>query len=241
MKILIIGAKSDIAKAVAHEYAKNGHDMVLACRNAKESEIIAKDIHVRYNVHATCMELDVTKFATHAAFVKKIESVDGVVCVAGYLGEQKKSQEIFEETLKTIHTNYVGCVSILNYYANIFEEKKNGFIIGVSSVAGDRGRGSNYIYGSAKAGFTAYLSGLRNRLSKSNVQVLTVKPGFVNTQMTAGMKLPKLLTAQPEEVATSIFRAQKANKNVLYVKWMWKYIMLIISLIPESIFKKLKL
>jgi short-subunit dehydrogenase len=118
---------------------------------------------------------------------------------------------------------------------------KQGVIVGISSVAGERGRQSNYIYGSAKAGFTAYLSGLRNRLQKENVHVLTVLPGFVYTKMTENLKLPKPLTAAPEEVGVAVYNGVVKRKNVVYVRWMWRWIMLIIKLVPESMFKKLKL
>jgi hypothetical protein len=129
----------------------------------------------------------------------------------------------------------------LNIIANDFEQRRSGVIIGVSSVAGDRGRGSNYMYGSAKAGFTAYLSGLRNRLAKSNVHVITVKPGFVRTRMTEGLPLPGPVTAKPEQVARDVFKAYRGRRNEVYTLWMWRYIMLVIKLIPEAIFKRLNL
>jgi len=138
-------------------------------------------------------------------------------------------------------TNYTGVVSLFNIIANDFEKRKSGFIVGISSVAGDRGRKSNYIYGSAKAAFTAYLSGLRNRLYDAQVHVLTVKPGFVSTKMTEGMDLPEKLTAQPEEVAEDIYKAQQKGKNVLYTKWIWRWMMLIIRSIPEFQFKKMSI
>ena len=137
--------------------------------------------------------------------------------------------------------NYVGAASILNIVAATYAEKGKGTIAGISSVAGERGRLSNYLYGSAKAGFTAYLSGLRNRLFHQKVHVLTVQPGFVYTRMTEGMPLPKLLTATPELVAQTVYKATLAKKNVIFVKGMWRWIMLIIRNIPESIFKKMKL
>jgi short-subunit dehydrogenase len=108
-------------------------------------------------------------------------------------------------------------------------------------VAGDRGRASKLIYGSSKAGFSAYLSGLRNKLAASGVHVLSVKPGFVSTRMTAGMDLPALLTATPEQVAMAVYKAVIRRQNTLYVKWFWRWIMLIIRLIPEPLFKKLHL
>ena len=159
----------------------------------------------------------------------------------GYLGEQKVSELSFKETQTVIDSNYTGNVSILNIIATDFEKRGHGFIVGVSSVAADRGRKSNYIYGSAKAGFTAYLSGLRNRLYHANVHVLTVHPGFVNTKMTQHLTLPRRLTATPEQVAKAIFNAQHSKKNMLYVKSIWKYIMLVIRSIPEVIYKRFEL
>ena len=165
----------------------------------------------------------------------------GVISAIGYLGDQKKAQSNFREANKILDTNYTGITSLFNVIANDFEKRGSGFIVGISSVAGDRGRKSNYFYGSAKAAFTTYLSGLRNRLYEANVHVLTVKPGFVNTQMTAKMDLPTKLTAQPEEVAKDIYDAQNSKKDQLYTKWYWKWIMIIIKLIPEFKFKKKKL
>jgi short-subunit dehydrogenase len=146
-----------------------------------------------------------------------------------------------EETLRTINTNFTGAVSILNLVAGYYATQKHGAIIGISSVAGERGRQSNYIYGSSKAGFTTYLSGLRNRLYHSNVHVLTVLPGFVYTKMTEHLTLPKLLTATPAQVAEAVYKSAKRKRNVIYVKWFWRWIMYIIKFIPESIFKKKKL
>ena len=161
----------------------------------------------------------------------------GVISAVGYLGDQDKAQSDFSEAKKIIDTNYTGVVSLLNIIADDFEKRRNGFIVGISSVAGDRGRKSNYIYGSAKSALTTYLSGLRNRLYDANVQVLTVKPGFVATKMTKGLDLPEKLTALPEEVAEDIYNAQQKGKNVLYTKWIWRWVMLVIKAIPEWKFK----
>jgi short-subunit dehydrogenase len=155
--------------------------------------------------------------------------------------DQKEAEKDWNLAYQMFSVNYVGAASILEIAAADMEKQGKGTIIGISSVAGDRGRGSNYLYGSAKAGFTAYLSGLRNRLFSSGVHVLTVKPGFVYTAMTAHLPLPKPLTAQPHQVAKDIFRAAQKQKNVIYTLWMWRYVMMIIRNIPEFIFKKLKL
>jgi decaprenylphospho-beta-D-erythro-pentofuranosid-2-ulose 2-reductase len=240
--VLIIGAKSDIAKAIAREYASHGHDLYLAARNVGELETFANDIKIRFERNVKCIELDILNYVSHHNFYESLEEKPlGVISAVGYLGEQDKAQIDFSETQKIIDTNYTGIVNLLNIIANDFEQRKNGFIVAISSVAGDRGRKSNYIYGSAKAALTAYLSGLRNRLYDANVHVLTVKPGFVATKMTEGMDLPEKLTAKPEDVAKDIYKAQQKGKNVLYTKWIWKWIMLIIKNIPEFQFKKMNL
>ena len=240
--LLIIGAKSDIAKAIARKYADNGYDLYLAVRNPAELLDFANDINIRTNRLVQCVELDILNYASHKDFYNNLEEEPlGVVSTVGYLGRQDKAQIDFSETQKIIDTNYTGIVSLFNIISESFEKRKDGFLVGVSSVAGDRGRKSNYIYGSAKAAFTIYLSGLRNRLYSADVQVLTIKPGFVATKMTEGMNLPEKLTAQPEEVADDIYKAQQKIKSVLYTKWIWKWIMLVIRVIPESFFKKTSL
>ncbi len=240
--VLIIGAKSDIAKAVARRYAKEGYNLYLAARDSNEQEEFANDIHIRTQKDVKCVELDILDYTSHKAFYNALEEKPfGVLSAVGYLGEQNKAQNDFKEAKKIIDTNYTGIVNLFNIIANDFEKRKSGFIIGISSVAGDRGRKSNYIYGSAKAAFTAYLSGLRNRLYIANVHVLTVKPGFVVTKMTEGMDLPKKLTVQPDVVAEDIYKAQQKKKNVVYTKWIWRWVMLIIRAIPEFKFKRMSM
>lgn len=240
--ICILGANSDIARAVAHEYAQKGYSIYLAARNASRLEGDVQDLKIRYDTEAHALEFDATAYDTHESFYAALSpQPEIVVCVFGYLGEQVLAQENWEEAHRILATNFTGTVSILNHAANAMEKRGSGKLVGISSVAGDRGRASNYLYGSAKAGFSAYLSGLRNRLAQKGVHVLTVKPGFVDTAMTEGLDLPPLLTAKPEQVARDIFRATKRNKNVLYTKWMWRYVMLIIRNIPEFIFKRLSL
>jgi len=236
--ILIIGAKSDMAKATAREYVKHGYDLYLAARDVNDLEAFANDITVRTQKSVKLLELDILDYASHQAFYDQLEEKPlGVISAVGYLGDQEKAQSDFHEAKKIIDTNYTGIVSLFNIIADDFEKRKSGFIVGISSVAGDRGRKSNYIYGSAKAALTTYLSGLRNRLFDAHVQVLTVKPGFVATKMTEGMDLPEKLTAQPEEVAEDIYKAQQKGRDVIYTKWIWKYVMMIIKMIPEWKFK----
>ncbi|MCL4539956.1 MAG: SDR family oxidoreductase [Bacteroidetes bacterium] len=240
--ILILGASSDIARAIAKKFASEGWDLLLAGRDPELLSRDAADLKLRYAVDAKSLKFDALDFDSHVAFWSGIDpEPSAVACVFGYLGDQKVSERNWDETRKAIDTNYTCAVSILNIIANDYESRKEGLIIGVSSVAGDRGRMSNYIYGSAKAGFTAYLSGLRGRLSKSGVNVMTVKPGFVATRMTENMNIPGIVTATPDQVATDIFRAHRKSKSVVYTRWFWRYIMLAIIHIPESVFSKMKL
>ena len=240
--LLIIGAKSDIAKAVAREYAKHGYDLYLSARNISELKDFANDITVRTEKIVKLVELDILDYKSHQSFYDSLDEKPlGVISAVGYLGEQEKAQSNFEEAQKIMDTNYTGVVSLFNIIADDFEQRRSGFIVGISSVAGDRGRKSNYIYGSAKSALTAYLSGLRNRLYEAQVHVLTVKPGFVATKMTEDMDLPEKLTAKPEEVAEDIYKAQQNRKNILYTKWVWRWIMMIIKMIPEWKFKMMNI
>ncbi|MBO9731180.1 MAG: SDR family oxidoreductase [Chitinophaga sp.] len=240
--VLLLGAGSDMAVAIARKFAAQQYHIQLAGRHTAALQAQQQDLQVRYGVTASVHAFDATDFNSHPGFFAGLPAQpDITICIFGYLGEQTKAQDNWPEAAAIINTNYTGAVSILNVVANSYAAKQEGTIIGISSVAGERGRQSNYIYGSAKAGFTAYLSGLRNRLFRSGVHVMSVQPGFVDTRMTQHLTLPPLLTAQPEAVAEAIFKAMKKKKNVLYVKWHWKYIMLIIKLIPEGIFKKLSL
>jgi hypothetical protein len=162
-----------------------------------------------------------------------------VVLSFGYLGDQLKAEDEFKEAQNIIDSNFVGAVSILEPIAADFEKRGHGLIIGISSVAGERGRRSNYFYGAAKGALTIYLSGLRSRLSKRKIRVITVLPGFIQTKMTEHLELPERLSAKPEEVADDIYRAYKKGKDIIYTKWFWKWIMAVIKSIPEKIFKRL--
>lgn len=241
--VLILGSASDIGHALAQKYVTNGDAVILAGRNQTALDQQKKELQLDAQAHnVQTILFDGHDFNAHQTFYDSLNpKPDGVITVMGYLGEQKVSELSFKETQIVIDSNYTGNVSILNIIANDFEKRGHGFICGVSSVAADRGRKSNYIYGSAKAGFTAYLSGLRNRLYRANVHVLTVHPGFVATKMTQHMTLPRRLTATPEQVATAIINALHRKKNVLYIKWIWKYIMWVIKFIPEFVFKRLSI
>ncbi len=239
---LIIGAGSDVSKALAKEFAKGGFNLQLAGRNIEDIKKTAADLQIRYGIKVETLYLDVLKFETHKDFFGNLNpKPEVVVAAAGLLGDQKVTEKDQSATLTVINTNFTGIVSLLNEFANWFEEKGSGSIIGISSVAGDRGRMKNYIYGAAKAGFTAYLSGLRQRLSKKGVDVLSVQPGFINTKMLQGIETPKPLTAEPKQVAKLIYNGYKSKKHVIYTPGYWRIIMSVVKFIPERIFVKLDL
>lgn len=236
--VLILGARSDIGKAVAHKFASLGYPVQLAARHAATLEADKIDTELRYGVSVSVHEFDALATDTHEAFVAALPALPQIaVCAVGLMGQQAENERDVAAAARVMRSNYEGPASILAILANRFEERRSGTIVGISSVAGDRGRAANYVYGSAKAGFTAFLSGLRNRLSKRGVHVVTVLPGFVATQMTEGMDLPAKLTAEPNEVADAIARAVERKKDVIYVRPIWRLIMLLIRNIPERIFK----
>jgi short-subunit dehydrogenase len=240
--VLIVGGKSDIGLAIARRFAAAGHPVQLAARNVDGLAADKADIEVRHGVGVSLHELDILSADTFGPFVNGLPALPGVaICVVGLLGEQAASEADLDAAALTMRSNYEGPALLTGLLANAFEQRRSGTIVGISSVAGERGRASNYVYGASKAAYTAFLSGLRNRLAKKGVHVLTVLPGFVATRMTEGMDLPAKLTAQPAEVAEAVFKAVKAGKNVIYVKPAWRLIMAIIRNIPEGIFKGLKI
>ncbi|HYC28792.1 MAG TPA: SDR family oxidoreductase [Chitinophagaceae bacterium] len=239
---LILGATSDMAIAIARKFASHGYNIQLAARNTTPLQALQSDISIRHNVQCTVHTFDALNYASHKTFMDQLNpKPDVTICVFGYLGDATKARTDWQEAERILHTNYTGAVSVLDRIADHYAAQKQGTIVGISSVAGERGRQSNYHYGSAKAGFTAYLSGLRNRLFKDGVHVVTVQPGFVYTRMTENLQLPKLLTGHPTDVANTVYSAVKKKKNVVYVKWFWRWLMLIIRSIPEFMFKKMKL
>jgi hypothetical protein len=240
--VLILGARSDIARPLARLYAQDGCDVILAARRAESLAADADDVRIRSSRAVTTRDFDVLDTASHRQFLDTLGALpDTVVSLVGLMTPQPEAQSDFAAAEAMMRTNYVGLVSILGEIANRMEQRGSGTIIGVSSVAGDRGRATNYIYGSAKAAFTAFLSGLRNRLFGKGVTVITVKPGFVRTRMTEGLNLPDKLTANPDELARAIFNAHKKGHLVVYHRPVWRLIMVIISSLPEQIFARLKI
>ncbi|MCB9168848.1 MAG: SDR family oxidoreductase [Flavobacteriales bacterium] len=241
-RVLVLGAGSDAATALARVFAAHGHPLVLAGRDLPALEALASRITEEHEVDCHAVAFDAEAVKDHAAFYAAQDPRPGiVVCAFGWLPDQGLAEERPEMGLRAITVNYTGAVSILEEAARDLEQRGAGCIIAFSSVAGDRGRASNYFYGSAKAGLTAYLSGLRNRLFASGVHVLTVKPGFMRTRMTAGMPLPGLLTADPDRVARQVYTAYRRKRNVIYTLGRWRWLMCVIRLIPEGLFKRLHL
>ncbi|SLN70534.1 SDR family oxidoreductase [Roseisalinus antarcticus] len=240
--VLVLGARSDIARAVALRFAAKGHPIQLAARQSESLSKDKTDIELRHKVPVTVHEFDALDVASHAAFVDALPELPRIaVSAIGFMGAQAENETDVELAIRVMRSNYEGPASIFSHLATRFAGRGSGTLVGISSVAGERGRATNYIYGSAKAGFTAFLSGLRNRLAEDDVHVLTVLPGFVATRMTEDMDLPERLTAKPEEVADAIVKAVAAKRNVIHVRRIWWLIMLIIRNIPERIFKRMKI
>lgn len=236
--ILIIGGTSDIGIAIAKKFASHDYNIFLAARNIQSLERVKKDLELNQKIKVTPLTLDILDDNSYKTFLDNLEKIpEIVVCSVGYMGDQLINEKSLHERSLVMKTNYEGPVNFLSEIANHYEKIQSGTIIGISSVAGDRGRAINYIYGSAKSGFTAFLSGLRNRLFKNNVKVITILPGPVETKMTKGMKLPKFLTSKPKFVADSVYRAAFNKKDIVYITPIWRLIMLIIKIIPEKIFK----
>ncbi|MEM7720885.1 MAG: SDR family oxidoreductase [Pseudomonadota bacterium] len=240
--VLIIGATSDIARAAARAFAKKGHAIQLAARDIARLEADKADLETRFGVSVSLHQIDITAVDSHAGFLTDLpELPDIAICAVGTLGDQAVSATDPATAATVLRTNFEGPALLLGALANAMEARGSGTLVGISSVAGLRGRASNYVYGSAKAGFTAFLSGLRNRLAQKGVHVVTVLPGFVDTAMTEGMDLNPALTAKPEEVGTAILRAVERGRDVIYVRAIWRVIMGIICALPERIFKKTSL
>jgi len=245
--VLVVGATSGIARALVDRLAARGCKLILAARDVDEVTRIRSDLRIRYGVDACVEAFDAADLDELGHFVGRClkhapDGLDGLVIAHGYMCEQEEAEDDPALARRMLSVNLESAAAILLHVAEHMTASRRGWIAGISSVAGDRGRGSNAIYGASKAGFTALLSGMRARLRPHGVHVLTIKPGFVATPMTAGTLDPDSpMVAAPEKVAGDIDRAIRARRAVLYTPWFWRWIMLVIRVIPEPIFSRLKL
>jgi decaprenylphospho-beta-D-erythro-pentofuranosid-2-ulose 2-reductase len=243
-KVLIVGATSAIAEAAARIFAERGDALFLVGRNSAALETIAADLRVRGAKDVGVETLDANDLDAHDPMLDRAEQLlggmDTVLIAYGTLSDQKACERSAALTVKEIGNNAVSVAALLTSIAVRFEQRRAGSIAVISSVAGDRGRQSNYVYGSAKALVTAFLSGLRQRLYKSGVAVITIEPGFVDTPMTAAFR-KGFLWAKPQQVAAGIVRAIDRSRAVVYLPGFWRPIMFIIRAIPETLFRRLSL
>ncbi len=243
--ILIVGGSSAIAAACARQWATGGARLFIAGRQSVRLEAVAQDLRVRGASGVATHVLDVNDHAQHAAMLTAccdaFGPIDVVLVAHGTLSDQALCERDVEAALREMNTNAISTIALLTLVANTLQAQGHGSIAVISSVAGDRGRASNYVYGAAKAAVTTFCEGLRARLFKSGVGVLTIKPGFVDTPMTAGLALPSPLVASPERVARDIVRAIARRKDTLYTPWFWSGIMLVIRSLPRFVFKRVSL
>jgi decaprenylphospho-beta-D-erythro-pentofuranosid-2-ulose 2-reductase len=244
MRVLIVGATSAIAGETAKAYARDGGRLFLTGRNAARLASVKDDLLVRGAVQVETAEMDVARIPSHRQVIDSAIAALGGLDVAliahGTLPDQALCQQNVSETLDAMQVNFTATVALLTLLANYFEVQHSGCIAVITSVAGDRGRQSNYVYGAAKGGVDRFLQGMRNRLFRSGVTVVTIKPGFVETPMTAGMK-KSLLFASARRVGLGIHRAIGRRRSVVYIPWFWRPIMAVIKCLPEDIFKRLQL
>ena len=243
-RILILGATSAIAQAVADQLAPSGASFFLVARHAERLDAVRRNllVHGASKVEIRALDLDDTD--AHPALlgdaVATLGTIDLALIAHGVLGDQQQDQASYAATAAILHTNFMSAVSLITWLANHFEQTHQGTLAVIGSVAGDRGRKSNYIYGASKGALSIFLDGVRNRIDRAGVQVLTIRPGFVATPMTAHLKQGPLF-ASPAKVAKGILKAVQGRKDIVYVPGFWAPIMLIIRHVPGSIFKKLNL
>lgn len=243
-RFAIFGATSAIARETAREAVRRGDHLFLVARSPEKLKAVADDLRARGGtVHERVADLDDT--GAHAAILDEAEralgGLDTVLVAHGVLTDQAKAEQAFAEVEAGLRTNFLSAASICTHAANRFEARRAGTICVIGSVAGDRGRPKNYAYGSAKAALDSFLSGLRARLYPAGVAVVTVKPGFVDTPMTAHIQKKGPLFASAETVGKDIYRAIEKRRMVVYTPWFWWGIMTIVRAIPEFVFRRLKL
>ena len=242
IRVLILGATSPIARALALRFASDGARLYLASRDAEETRRVAEDVSVRGGLPALSGTFDASDFASHDEFIRRaagqLGGLDGIVVCFGTLGDEEAAQTDPAAALATLNQNFTGAVSLMTLAARHLEQQRSGFMIVIGSVAGERGRARNYVYGSAKGALATFTQGLRGRLSKAAVHVMTVKLGTVDTRMTWGRE-GAMLTISPTKAADLIYAAYRKRAEVVYVPWFWRVIIGAVRIIPESRFKRL--
>jgi short-subunit dehydrogenase len=245
VNVVIIGATSAIAQAVARLYAKKGARFFLIARNEERLATIAADLRARGAAQVEAANADLADLSVHANLVARAQSalgtLDRVLIAHGTLSNQRAAETSAETMAREIGINFLSAASLLTHVANVMELQRSGSIAVIGSVAGDRGRQSNYVYGSAKAGLGAFVQGLRHRMTPHGVNVTLVKPGFVDTPMTAGLPKGGPLWATPAKVAADIMAAMEGGAAMIYTPWFWRWIMLIIRSVPDAIFRRTRL
>lgn len=243
-RVMVLGATSTIAQAICHELAAGGADLVLGARDETELDAIASDVELRHDVDAATFTFDALEVDEHADLMHEVLTVHapltGAIACLGTLGDPERTQHDPAAARRVIDVNLTGLVSLVTPIADHLAEHGEGFLGIVSSVAGDRGRQSNYVYGAAKAGVSTYAAGLRNRLFHEGVDVVTIKPGFVDTKMTYGQE-DMFLVASPERVARATVRACRKGRSAVYVPWFWRPVLWMLRATPEWLFKRLTL
>jgi decaprenylphospho-beta-D-erythro-pentofuranosid-2-ulose 2-reductase len=243
-RILVLGATSGIAEATCRLWAQRGESLFLVARNEANLAAVAADLRMRGASYVDTAVADLDQTATHpellAHAINSLAGLDIVFLAVGTLGDQKQAEQSFANASQILHTNYTAPVSLLTWLANYCAQRHHGTLAVLSSVAGERGRKSNYVYGSSKAGLTAFVDGLRNRIDREGIRVMTIKPGPVKTTMTQGMKGREKF-ANVNAVAATLVKKIDRGQDVVYVPGIWRIIMLVIRTIPERVFKKLNL
>lgn len=245
VKVAIFGANSAIAQAVARRFAGEGARLFLVARDPVRLETVAADLRVRGAGSVATATADLADPAGHAALVEQarqaMDGLDAALIAHGTLGDQKAGEADAAAMRREIDVNFLSPASLLTHLGNLMEVQRHGSLAVIGSVAGDRGRASNYVYGSAKGGLRVFTQGLRHRLGRAGVAVTLVQPGFVDTPMTAALPKGGPLWATPDRVAADIHRAMKTGPAILYTPWFWRWVMLVIRLLPDAVFKRLKL
>lgn len=243
MNVLIIGASSGIGREVAHVFSQKGHNVICSARDESELVEVAADLKVRYECQAYAVPFDLTQISMVESFVKRVyeifETLHCVIVTAGTMPNNEIPYYDQKALFETAMTNYLGIAALLNEISRRMIRVNSGLIICLSSVAGERGRQSNFIYGSTKSALSTYLQGLRMYLYKYNVRVITVLPGYVDTLMSYG-KVNDLFAVPPSYVARRIYKLTKGRRNVVYLPPIWLFVMGILKLIPEAIYKRLR-